>query len=132
MRMDFLMHKSLMSSYTKLPIGNKRITVGNTFANAQIITYKPRHAMQRIYSDSSCLELFCVVGVVYVSSTPPREIFNFPHCIFIFLQNLSRIHQYFQTNNLKGWMNQLHLFKGGSDSDSLERHLGRTVCAFVS
>ena len=35
----------LMSSHTKLPIGNKRYTVGNIFANAWIITYKPRHAV---------------------------------------------------------------------------------------
>ena len=120
-----------MSSHTKLPIGNKRYTVGNTFANARIITYKPRHAMQCIYSDSSCLELSCVVGVVYVSSTPSKEIFDFPTPTFIFFQFLSIIHQYSQTNIVRGWMNQSHLFKEGSNSDSLERDLGENIHALV-
>ncbi len=66
-----------MSSLTKLPAGNKRITAGNTFANAHNVAYKPRHAMYGIYSDCSCLELSCDIWVVYVSFTPSREIFNF-------------------------------------------------------
>ncbi len=121
-----------MSSYTKLHICNKCITIGNTFPNVRIITHMPRRAMQRTYSDASCLELSCVVWVVYVSSTPPKEIFDFPHSKFTFLQNLSIIHEYFQTNILKGWMNQWHLFEAASDSDSLERHLGWILRTCVS